>query len=260
MHGSRRLEVLDVSAARGSGHGGDVGFRQPPHARDSNDRRGRQPVIHGVPRVLTAVLLAVGLSGCTGSATLQFVSLHPSEIDPPPTTVWRLDAQECYWWLDEGGELNVAMSCKIRNALLGKYGRADLDMSLVLGAPPAGSGRNYPIRQYETRTVFVSALQSQRWNSQNGIVGVTVRDDGTIRGSFRIWMTPQAELQVMALLPDRLGPVLCFGSFQAVKEETRGKAIRVKCEGGGWTRPPRKAGIAATQPSGSRPASQVSER
>jgi len=201
-----------------------------------------------MPSLLAAALIAAGACGCSGSATVQFVSLHQSEIDPPPPTVFRLDAKECYWWLDDNGELNVALRCEMRNLLLGKYGRADFDMSFVLGSPPAGSGRNYPIRQYETRTVFVSALASQRWLSQNGIVGVTVRDDETLSGSFRIWMNPQTELQMMAFLPDRQGPALCFGTFRAVKDESRGKAIRYRTESGGWARPPRKTGSAATQP------------
>ncbi len=250
MQGSRRLEVLDAPATRGSGPAGNEGLRPPRRARDVNDGRGRRSAIHGVSRLLTAGLLAAGLAGCNGSASIQFVSLHPSEIEPPPATVWRLHAQECYWWLDEAGELNVAMSCKIRNPLLGKYGRADFDLSLVLGSPPAGSGRNYSIRQYETRTIFVSALQSVRWTSHNGIVGITVRDDGAIWGSFRVWLTPQTELQMMSFLPDRMGPALCFGTFRAVEDEARGKAVRSRCESGGWARPPRQGGATASQPVG----------
>jgi hypothetical protein len=195
-----------------------------------------------------AALAAGVLCGCAGSGTVQFVSLHTSEIEPPPATAFRLDAKECCWWLDENGELNVAMNCKIRHLLLGKYGRADFDMSFVLGPPPAGSGRNYQLHQYETRTRFVSALASQRWLSQNGIAGVTVRDDGTLKGSFRVWMIPQTELQMMSFLPDRQGPMLCFGTFQAVKDEVRGKAIRSRSESGGWGRPTRKRGNAVTQP------------
>jgi hypothetical protein len=179
-------------------------------------------------------------AGCTGSATIQFVSLHHEEIDPPTTKVWRFDASECYWWLDDAGELNVAMKCRQHNLLLGHWGDVELDLSFVLGEPPAGSGRNYPIRRRHTRSRFVSALQSQRLTSQAGIVGVIVEDGGAIRGSFRIWMMPQKQLRLFDFFPQQSGQLLCFGTFHAVEDAARGRAIRAHCEAEGWTRPARK--------------------
>jgi hypothetical protein len=192
------------------------------------------------------------MAGCSGSAIVQFVSLHPSEIDPPHAAVWRLDAQQCYWWIDQNGELNVAMRCQRRDLLAGRFGRVDLDMSFVLGDSPAGSGRNYAIHQREMRSLFVSALQTQRLIAQQGIVGVTIRDDRTIRGSFRVWITPQVQLQVPLFLPQQSGPILCFGTFRAVEEAARGKEIRLRCEADGWSRPPRRP----TPPTTSAAASQ----
>ncbi|MFH1417199.1 MAG: hypothetical protein ABII12_02815 [Planctomycetota bacterium] len=192
------------------------------------------------------VLLLV--AGCTGSADIRFVSLDAKEIDPPPTTVFPFAAQECYWWIDAAGELNIAMRCRQRSLLLGKYGHVDFDMSLVLGDPPAGSGRNYKIGRRETRTFFLSAFHAQRLTSYSGIVGVTVKDDGTLRGSFRIWMKPQAELQMLSFFPQRPGPLLCFGTFEAVEDAPSGLKIRGHCESKGGKRSPRTDSPPTTRP------------
>lgn len=199
-----------------------------------------------------AALSFLFLAGCTGSGEVCFVSLHSKEIDPPATDVWAYPAQECYWWVDEAGDLNVALRCPRTNLLLGRYGRVDLDLSFVLDQPPAGSGRNYRIGQRETRTLFRSAFQHIRLVSTNGIVGVTVRDDGTLRGSFRVWMQPRTEAELFAFFPNNPGALLCFGTFQAVKDERKGQALRTLCESGGWERPPRSA--PTTQPAAAPPA------
>jgi len=193
-------------------------------------------------------------AGCTGSATARFVSLNPTAIDPPPAKVWPYDAQECYWWLDEAGDLNIALKCRRQHLLLGKYGRVDLDIAFTLGKPPAGSGRNYPVRRREIRTRFTSALHDMRLNSQAGIVAVMVQDDGTLRGSFRIWMTPRMELQLFSLFPQKPGRFLCFGEFHAVRNEERGKAIRAHCTFSSGSRPPREKQPTTSQPATTQPA------
>lgn len=252
MSKSTRSAVQSAAVSRPPAWRRTVGFRRRllPSGENTPSRR-RQPAV--VPPMLAIALLA-SLAGCSGSATVQFVSLHPSEIDPPHTAVWRLDAQECYWWIDEAGELNVAMTCKRRDPLLGQYGRADFDVSFALGDPPAGSGRNYQVQQREVRTLFLSAMATLRLTAQLGIVGVTVGKDGTIRGSFRMWMTPQGELQVLSLLPEQIGPLLCFGTFRAVQDQARGQQIKARCESGGWTRPPRRPPAPTTQPAATQPA------
>jgi hypothetical protein len=184
------------------------------------------------------LLLAV-LSGCAGSAEVRFVSLQPQEIDPPTTQVYSFPAQECYWWTDDAGDLTLAWRCVRHNVFMGKYGTVDFQMSLVLDKPPAGSGRNYKVGGRETRSLFVSAFEGLRLVSGSGIVGVNVRGDDTLTGSFRIWMTPRAEIHVFSFLPQDPGGLLCFGKFRAVKDEKRGQAIRAYCEANGWSRPPR---------------------
>src|SRR5205823_2544844 len=93
------------------------------------------------------------VSGCTGSAHFNLVSLNMGAIDPPPPKAWQYDAQECYWWTDDDGDLNIAMHCTQRNIFLGKLGDFDLYFSFVLKEPPAGSGRDYTIRGSELRSL-----------------------------------------------------------------------------------------------------------
>jgi hypothetical protein len=201
---------------------------------------------------MAAMLLAVAATtvGCTGSARVNFVSLNMTAIDPPPARAWEFDAGECYWWLDESGDLNLALRSVRHDALLGKFGRVELCVSLSLDAPPAGSGRNYTIRQREVRAVATTTLQSHRFTSYAGIVGVSTQRPDRYSGSFRIWLNAHTELSLFTVMPNRPGTVLCFGRFEAVHDEARGKAIRLQTEAGGYVRPgkPRTFGAAATRP------------
>jgi hypothetical protein len=193
-------------------------------------------------------MIAMLAAGCGGRGTLQFVSLNMTDIDPPAAEVWRFDAGQCYWWADETGELNIVLKHGQRGLLTGRLGDADLGLSLAFDKMPAGSGLNYPIRQQETRTLYLSPLATQRFTSYAGIASVIVRDDRRLRGSFRIWMTPIQEVTLLSFLPQRPGPVLCFGTFEAVEDRARGQAIRDFCESGGWARMPRKAPPVAPRP------------
>ncbi len=236
--GSRRLMRCARRPENGRGSGLMAGGRR--HG-PGNGRRHVVGILRtGLGAVLSAAAATCLAAGCTGSATINFVSLHATEIDPPKTNIWRYDVRECYWWVDPDGEVNIAMKCRQQHLLLGKYGRVDLATSFVLGEPPAGSGRNYPVRRRETRTLVVSALHSLRLTSQQGIVAVTVEDDGTLRGSFRIWMASKPGLQLFSFLPRRPGRLLCFGTFHAVEDPKRGQAIRAHCESSGWARSARK--------------------
>ncbi len=223
-------------------------------SRDCTGGRAASGTVAKLAVSFVLVCSVLLLAGCTGSADIQFVSLDAKEIDPPPTEIFPFAAKECYWWVDEADELNIAMRCRKRSLVLGKYGYVDFDMSFVLGAPPAGSGRNYKISRRETRTFFLSAFQAQRLTSYSGIVGVTVKENGTLHGSFRIWMKPQAELQMFSFFPQRPGSLLCFGTFEAVKDAPRGLKIRAHCESKGGRRGPRQDSLPTTRPAVVQPA------
>ncbi len=177
-------------------------------------------------------------AGCTGSAVIQFVSLNATRIDPPPVKVWSYDAQEAVWWIDQAGELNIAMRSRKSQAVLGRFGKTELSISLVPGPPPAGSGKDYTLRRRQTRTVLVSGIGRQRFTSYSGVMDVLMDNETSIHGSFRIWMRPQSPVLSLSPLPQRPGSVLVFGTFKAVKNEKLGTAIRAICEAEGWQRKP----------------------
>ncbi len=189
------------------------------------------------------------ISGCSGTAKINFISLNTNAIDPPKVEPFRFEAQQCYWWLDEAGEFNIAMQCRKGNLLLGPLGDVEIDVTFALEGPPAGSGRDYSLRQRETRAVLLSPSGNQRFVVHTGICDVLTGKDGTYRGSYRFWVSPLTELNVLSFLPQRPGPLLCFGTFHAVRDERQGRQIRDRSESGGWTRPSRKPPTATSQPS-----------
>lgn len=164
------------------------------------------------------------------------VSLNMTDIDPPATKVWTFDAQQGSWWKDESGELNIALMHRARNLFLGNFGNVDLGLSMVFHAFPAGRARNYTISQREARVLYRSAFADQRFLPFSGIVSVIIGDDGIVRGSFRLWCAPIAQVSILSFLPQRPGNVLCFGTFEAVNDAQRGQIIRQFCESGGYTR------------------------
>jgi hypothetical protein len=209
-----------------------------------NLRADASPVLFAIRYVSFAFLLF----GCSGRGTMQFVSLNMADIDPPPTKVWKFDAQESSWWIDDDGELNLTLMHRQRSLILGKLGHVDLGLSLVFNEPPAGRARNYKIAQREGRVLYRSALANQRFVPFTGIVSVIFSDGGVVRGSFRLWMAPVAEVSFLSFLPHRPGNLLCFGTFEAVHDARRGKRVRQFCESGGHTR------TARSKPATTRPA------
>ncbi len=184
-----------------------------------------------VPRIRSTLpaicsLLVAAAGGCDGSARIEFISLHHSAIDPPQVQPWRFDAQVCRWWLDEAGNLSLGISCRRSNILVGRLADLELCLWLRLDTPPAGSGRDYQLKPEQVRLLLRTPLQRQTFLPMGGIVSVITDDDGSYHGSFRLWLQPIAELNILSILPDRPGPMLCFGSFKAVKEQGLGKELR----------------------------------
>lgn len=199
-------------------------------------------------RLASRVILAICFSslvsflfGCSGRGSMEFVSLSMSEIDPPQAKAWSFDASECYWWIGEEGDLNIAMRHKGGNLLLGKIANVDLAISFEFDSPPAGRARNYTIASRDVRSRYVSPLTAQRWNTSGGIVGVTIGSDNVLRGSYRLWMMPLMTTGLFSFMPARPGSVLCFGTFEALRDEKRGTPIRAFTESEGFARPKKGA-------------------
>ena len=179
-------------------------------------------------------------TGCTGSARVSLISLNNQAIDPPQVEPYELEAAECYWWVDDAGDLCIATRAEQNNLFLGQFGTIELDFSLALDKPPAGIGRDYPIRQREARLLIRSALQNHRFLPIAGIVSVLTKPGSAMHGSFRIWMNPIQEVGVLSFLPPKTGPILCYGTFRAVRNPKRGESILKRSEEWGFPRPPKQ--------------------
>jgi hypothetical protein len=148
--------------------------------------------------LLTSV---IAIGGCAGSAELQFVSTNLAAINPPPPIVYRYEPQQCYWWIDDDGSLNIAMQFDRVN-LFSEIGRLRLQASLMFDAPPAGSGRDYVVGSRNLRGRFESPLAKARLISTSGVVSVSKAGD-RFRGSFRILLQQHPGLSLLSLTPQR---------------------------------------------------------
>lgn len=179
-------------------------------------------------RMATAASLLVVMftsMGCTGSARFGLVSLNTQAIDPPRVEPFEFSADECYWWTDDSGNLRIALHARQRNLFLGKLGVVDIDLSLCLDKPPAGLGRDYPLHHHEPRVTIRSVMQTQRFASVSGIASVLVKPRDQLHGSFRILLNPVAEASMLSILPSKPGPILCYGTFRAMRDAERGAGL-----------------------------------
>jgi hypothetical protein len=184
----------------------------------------------------TAALLACTL-GCNGRARLELVSLDLKAIDPPSPHVTPVKMQECYWWTDDDGQVWIAMQ-RTQTPLLAPKFRLQFELSLALPRLPAGKARNYPVTRRELRARLRFGPWEGRFNSLAGIVALYRESGNKLRGSMRI----RASRVSTRLLGGWSDPsrYLLSGSFVAVHDERRGRAIVESTESSGWDREPRQ--------------------
>jgi hypothetical protein len=169
-------------------------------------------------------LLAVSLllTGCAGGGRLEFASLDFRAVDPPPPRVSPVGLQECYWWTEDDGRVQIAMQSR-RTPLWNSTLRFQLQLSLTLEKLPAGPARNYTLepRALQARVRF--GPWESRFTSQTGIVALYRESGDRLRGSARV-RTSRVTLQWLGGWSE---PVryLMLASFTAVPDERRGRAI-----------------------------------
>ena len=180
----------------------------------------------GFRPALWTTLVALSSCGCVDSGVITVVSLHASEIEPPPNVIMECAIRDGAWGLDESGKLDIALTGGRRNSQAGLLGGDRFDLVFDLDEPPAGSGRNYRVGPDGARAVIQSGFRVGRVRSYHGIVGITVLDDRRIRGSFRIWMRRQSDWTPLSLLGRGTDHVLVFGAFSARRDDDALDLIR----------------------------------
>lgn len=198
-------------------------------------RRATGLLPHGLPAGLCALLLTLLLltSGCTGSGRFELTSLDFKAVDPPAPRVSSLKVRECYWWTDPDGNVWLAMQRRITPWFSPRL-RFEFQLSLALEKPPAGKARNYDLRRRALRARVKFGPWESRFASQIGIAALYRESGNRLRGSLRV-QTTQTSLQ---FLGGWSKPVrhLMLGSFTAVHDEQRGRAIAQITESAGWDR------------------------
>ncbi len=195
---------------------------------------------------LGVALLLVSL-GCTGRGRLEFASLDFRAVDPPPPRVVPLNVQECYWWTDQAGKVWIAMRSE-KTPVLFPMLRFQFQLSLVLDKLPAGLARNYALGGRALRARGQRGPLHARFSSHVGVAALYRERGNRLRGSVRA-QTSRVSLQWLGgwSKPVRY---LMLGSFTAVYDEQRGRAILEATESDGWGRgtPRRPASQPASRP------------
>ncbi len=185
-------------------------------------------------------LLPIGLllSGCTGSGQVHIAALDYQAIDPPagaPPRFVQIDLDRCFWWTDEHGKVWVALG-RDQPLLLAPEWRFKFQLSLALDQPPAGRARDYAVSKRELRAMVRAGPTQARYSSVRGIVALYREPNEQLRGSFRLEVA--REVQQMLGGWGRPGRYLMMGTFRAVRDETRGRAIAEQTETPGREREP----------------------
>ena len=203
-------------------------------------------------RGLLAVCLCCAV-GCRGGGRIELASLNYRAIDPPaapPPRVARINLDCCYWWTDDDGRLWIAMQ-REQALLLSPKWRLQFQRSLALEKLPAGSARDYKITRKALRARLRVGPWEGRFASQAGIIALYREPHDVLRGSMRL----QASRTTTRLLGgwSKPTPYLILGSFTAIRDERRGRAIVEATESSGWgrdvpTRPRRGTRPPSSQP------------
>lgn len=179
-------------------------------------------IIHAVCGVIVA-----GAAGCTGHARITLIPLSSSAIEPDGPLEIRLNPQECYWWVDDDGKLNLAMAYH-NLSLLGNYTRDALELSLILGEPASRPERRYSVDRKTARGVWHRGAFHLRLRSRRGAVALRLRDDNILVGRFRLFCMSQS-FGVLTGWNSR-AQVLVQGQFTAFHDEHHGKPIFERIE------------------------------
>lgn len=201
-------------------------------------------------------------TGCSGSGRVELASLDFRAVDPPVPRCVPIEMRECYWWTDGGGRLWIAMQ-RQQTPLFYPKMRFEFQLSVALERLPAGKARDYKVDKTTLRARIRLGPWEGRFTSRVGIIAVYRQSGDRLRGSLR--------LQAVRVASHWLGGwgkpsrYLLLGSFTAVPDEQRGRAIAEATESSGWGRdssagPPVTSRPARPPPSSSRASSATGPR
>ncbi len=208
---------------------------------DLNCRRagrlaGRAKIIFSVPMASVVVLLLMA-GGCTGHAVIHTVPVGPKAINTTGALIVEVAPDECYYWLNDDGELCLAMR-STKRSILGRRFEREFLLSLVLDAPPAGSARHYRVFRRTLRGRHRAGSSHTRCASLSGMAVVWDYGNGRLHGRLRVTAKQQSYMVLTGWGRDRR--VLLVGEFAAVNDRAAGETIFAWTEEEGMSRRPRR--------------------
>ncbi len=188
-------------------------------------------------RFLGCALLLLTLSGCRGHGVVHLVPTGSAKISMTKPLLLEIHPTECYFWVTEENQICIAMR-QNKQSLLGKWGRREFILSMVLEGVPASVGRNYKANRRTMRAHRHKGLTHSRIASLAGIVGAWDFDQRKLRGRFR-FSTKQQTFSVLTGWGSDRG-VLVIGEFTAIPNRKAGEALLARTEHHGMERGPQR--------------------
>ncbi len=184
-------------------------------------------------RFLGCALLLLALSGCRGHGVVHLVPTGTAKISITKPLLLEIHPTECYFWVTDENQLCIAMR-QNKHSLLGKWGRREFILSMVLEGVPAGAGRNYRAGRRTMRAHRFKGLSHSRIASLAGIVGVWDYDQRKLRGRFR-FSAKQQTYSILTGWGSNRG-LLVIGDFTAIPNRKAGEALLARTEQHGMER------------------------
>lgn len=208
----------------------------------------------------TCLLAALSSFGCTGHGSVHMVPFMRSDFGPTERPIVTTPVSEAYYWLDPDGKVNITLRHHVPS-LLGKVLESDWQMSMILDGLPAGAEKLYTL---DTRSVRVKHTQGpahQRFASFAGVAVIGTPKNGVMDGRFHVTVRGQQFGVFSGWSPPlQRGPLIVMvGTFTAVENAARGRAIIERTEGDGFDRKSSSPLILrgnltpSTRPAGTRP-------
>jgi hypothetical protein len=154
------------------------------------------------------------MTGCAGNVRSTFVSqnMNAISVDPPDTRSAQLNANQCYWWIDEKGQLNIAARDE-QKSIFGRQFDREFAICFVPGQPSNGVGKDYRITHGRIKGYLRFGTALHRFESTYGLIGIENRPKDILIASFRSGL----QIQSSKLLGGWSNGILfyCFGTLEA---------------------------------------------
>ncbi len=178
-----------------------------------------------MPAAVLATATAV-LPGC-GWGRVSAIPFSRTDLRDREPLVYNLPtAGRCGWYLDDKGQMTVAM--KYQNLpIFGPLTGSQWVMRMRLGDPPAGSSLRYNLFRDQVRGLCSSGVEHWRFQSRWGVLVLDRLPGRRFKGRFQLSVSQQQFSLFGGWSPVgfRAPLMTMWGEFEAVHDERLGKEV-----------------------------------